>query len=104
MGDPSGDAGAAIAAYHRASALRAVEREGYETPGQYNEDLRARMVTPGEKMSHRVGDLLSILEIENVCPVCGAGLYVNEMPTMQYGGGWNTLESCPSCDYAEVYV
>lgn len=71
MGDPSGDCGDAIAAYYRSRELRAVLAAGYRTPGEYNGELYDRMVTPGEKMSLRVHEILQLTEVEGVCE-CGA--------------------------------
>lgn len=104
MGDPSGDLGDAIAAHERSVLLRAVADAGYDTPGEYNEDLRSRMVGPDGKMSYRVHELLSVLEILDVCERCGSALNKTSHYTKQYGGGWDTFYHCSNCDYSEVYV
>lgn len=110
MGDPSGDCGDLIAAWHRAGDLRAVTAAGYPTPGEYNTALRAALGAgpPGPdgrtRMSHRTYQLLSELEIDSTCPRCGSALTVTRTRTGNYGGGWDTSERCPGCGYAEVYV
>ena len=108
MGDPSGDCGDLIAAAERRHVLKVIADAGYATPGEYNADLRARMCNPpgqgGRTMSLRVHDLLCILEAGDVCPDCGAALDVTSHRTRQYGGGWDTVERCPDCGYAQVYV
>lgn len=104
MGDPSGDCGHLIEAHERAVALKAVKDAGYETPGQYNEDLRSRMVGEHGRMSYHVYHLLVLLEIQEICPRCGSALDVSRNWTQAYGGGWDTYYMCPTCPYAEVYV
>jgi hypothetical protein len=104
MGDPSGDCGGLIAVSDRNHVLKAVAAAGYANPGAYNADLRSRMVGADGKMSQNVYYLLCTLEIESVCPKCGAALNVTSHYTRCYGGGWDTFEKCPVCDYAEVYV
>jgi len=104
MGDPSGDCGDLIAAHERAVILRMVAEGGYERPGDYNRELRARMVGDGERESHNVWALLRTLEVEDVCEHCGAALDVRKHWTRQYGGGWNTMTVCPGCGWMEVGV
>jgi hypothetical protein len=104
MGDPSGDCGPMIAAWTREGDLRAVADAGYATPGEYNAGLRRRMIGADGPMTLRVSELLAILEIEDVCPVCGAALDVTSHRTRQYGGGWDTFTRCPSCGHADAYV
>lgn len=91
MGDPSGDAGAAIAAYHRRSELKAIE-EFYPSPGAYNAELK-----------ERVSRSWYWLAIEDVCE-CGTALDVTVRYTRQYGGGWDTSYRCPICGFGEVCV
>jgi len=99
------DCGDLIEAGERRAVLRAVAEAGYVTPGQYNAELRERMCWDGKaKMSLRVWVLLHMLEVRDVCPSCGAALDVAKHWTRNYGGGWDTFERCPECDYAEVYV
>ena len=102
-GDPSGDLGDSIAAYHRGVELQKIEDAGYRTPGEYNDDLRSRMIGPDGKVTCRVNELLLMLEIEDVCR-CGTALETTRHRTRNYGGGWDTFVKCPSCSYAEVYV
>lgn len=93
-----------IAAHERTAVLTAISEQGF-TPGSYNQALRDRLC--GEEyphMSHHVYTLLSFLEVENVCPECGAALDVTSHPTRQYGGGYDTFVKCPACEYGEVYV
>lgn len=104
MGDPSGDCGDLIIAYERGVALKIIEESGYMTPGEYNKDLRSRMVGPDGKMSYRVYEFLTVLEIENVCPNCESALEVWAHRTKSYGGGWDTFISCPNCEFRDVYV
>jgi predicted RNA-binding Zn-ribbon protein involved in translation (DUF1610 family) len=104
MGDPSGDCGDLIAAHERGVMLRAVANAGYATPGEYNNDLRSRLVNADGTMSYRVHNLLSVLEVEDVCPSCGAALDVSSHWTRNYGGGWDTFYKCPACGHGEVYV
>lgn len=104
MGDPSGDCGDLIAQAERNIVLNAITVAGYDNPGQYNADLRSRMVDEIGKMTLRVHELLSVLEVEDVCPNCGSALDVKKFRTRNYGGGRDTFEKCPNCDYAEVYV
>jgi hypothetical protein len=93
MGDPSGDAGDAIASWERGCLLQAVAEAGYENPGQYNADLAAR-TTPA---------WASRLEIEHVCQ-CGAAFRIQYFATKQYGGGTDTVLFCPNCGEMDVYV
>lgn len=93
MGDPSGDAGDAIASWDRGCLLRTVADAGYENPGQYNADLYQR-TTPG---------WASRLEIEHVC-VCGTAMDIRHFATRNYGGGTNTVLFCPSCGEMDVWV
>lgn len=97
------DCGPLIAKGNRAYVLRIISEGGYQKPGDYNEDLRSRMVTDGH-VSLRVSALLGILAVEDVCPKCGAALDVKTHYTRNYGGGYDTFESCPECDYKEAYV
>lgn len=103
MGDPSGDCGDMIAAYNRSRELRAVLAAGYQTPGEYNAELRDRMVLPYGRYTLKVRELLMLLEIEDVCE-CGAALESTRHRTASYGGGWGTYVRCNSCGYAEVYA
>lgn len=103
MGDPSGDCGDLIAAWERRRVLAAVAAAGYATPGAYNTDLRHRMTGPDGKVSWRVNDLLSVLEVD-ACPQCGGELSKTSHYTRAYGGGYDTFERCVSCDYAAVHV
>jgi hypothetical protein len=93
MGDPSGDAGEAIAAWERGCLLKAVADAGYENPGQYNLDLAAR-TTPA---------WASRLEIEHVCQ-CGTAQDIRHFMTRNYGGGTDTVLSCANCGEMDVYV
>jgi predicted RNA-binding Zn-ribbon protein involved in translation (DUF1610 family) len=110
MGDPSGDCGDLIAAGERRHLLRMVAAAGYATPGEYNADLnRALGVGPPDEqgrtaMSYRTYQLLSELEVGDVCPECGAALDVTSHYTRQYGGGHNTVYHCPACGYGDVCV
>lgn len=104
MGDPSGDCGDLIEQAERNCILNAITLAGYDNPGQYNTDLRSRMVDELGKMTLRVHELLSILEVDRVCPNCGSALDVSHHRTKNYGGGCDTFENCPNCDYSEVYV
>jgi hypothetical protein len=93
MGDPSGDLGDIIANWERDCLVRAVKAAGYESPGRYNQDLYLR-TTPR---------WASLLEIEHVCQ-CGAAQSLKHFFTKQYGGGTNTVLTCPDCGDVDVYV
>jgi hypothetical protein len=93
IGDPSGDLGDEIAQWERDCRVRAVREAGYDNPGQYNAELRAR-TTPKWQ---------NILEIEFVCE-CGTAFDLRHFFTKQYGGGTNTVLFCPNCGEMDVYV
>jgi hypothetical protein len=93
MGDPSGDAGDAIAEWERTCRVRAVLAAGYDNPGQYNAEL-ANRTNP---------KWASILAIEFVCP-CGTAFEIRHHATRQYGGGTDTVHSCRECGNMEVFV
>lgn len=98
------EVGPLIAAHDRSAVLAAIKEQGF-TPGSYNEALRERLC--GDEyphMSYRVYTLLSFLEVENVCPECGAALDVKTFETRNYGGGYDTFVRCSECEYGEVYV
>ncbi len=103
MGDPSGDCGDLIAKWEQAHLIRMVLDAGYNTPGEYNDDLNSRMVTGG-KMSYHVYELLNALEVPDVCVLCGGALDVWAHRTGNYGGGWDTFYFCPNCNTGEVCV
>jgi len=46
------------------------------------------------------------LEDQPKCPKCGVrdGFQIRSIPTRNYGGGWDTIETCESCGYREVFV
>lgn len=94
MPDYSGDCGDIIAEGNRRNLLRLVREGGYTKPGEYNKELRRRMLGREEfngPMSHRVYELLCSLEIENCCPECDSELTV-------YRSG---LAECESCGHRE---
>lgn len=96
MPDYSGDCGDLIAEGNRRWLLRIIQEAGYDKPGEYNKELRRRMLGRDEfagPMSHRQYELLSSLEIDDVCD-CGEALEV-------FRGRELTFYNCESCGYSD---
>lgn len=104
MGDPSGDLGDVIEQGRRDHLLKIVRDAGYATPAEYNAEVERRMYAPGERMSLRVHEMLTMLQIDDTCPRCGEGLQVRKHYTRMLGGGWNTSYQCPACGWGNVAV
>lgn len=93
MPDYSGDCGDMIAQGNRRNLLRIVSEAGYTNPGEYNKELRRRMLGREEfngPMSIRVYDLLCSLEIEDVCEDCGEAFTVTRNAHL-------AMYVCPGC-------
>lgn len=99
MPDYSGDCGDLIAEGNRRHLLRIVKEAGYATPGEYNKELRVRLLGVGREdglghMSHRVYELLSGLEVDDVCPRCDNALDVFHGPEL-------TFYNCENCGFSD---
>jgi len=108
MGDPSGDCGDLIAAHERSRVLLMVRAGGYATPGEYNAAVRRSLGVPAADehgrtpMTYRIHELLTVLEIDDVCERCGAAFDVTYVPARAYGGGLNTIYRCGGCGFTDV--